>query len=181
MILLTIISDPDLICFVDSDPEPDPGRKNEQKKKKNIYFYLFFKWNFWSSWTTPGSGFTKGPDPEKCFICDICLPTLFNLYKFRMSHLRAACFTSVTGRTHVLHTTLVSCMLAPFTARSTCSQCCGAESQGAEIKLPPGGGAGVEITNCGSGSSSGSFESFLFIQDVKKFYRKKSWLLKKFL
>jgi hypothetical protein len=40
----------------------------------------------------------------------------------------------------------------------------------AEIKLPPG--AGAEITNRGSGS-------FLFIKDFKKFYRRKSWLLKK--
>jgi hypothetical protein len=39
-------------------------------------------------------------------------------------------------------------------------------------KLPPG--AGAEITNCGSGS-------FLFITDLKKFYRKKSWLLNKIL
>jgi hypothetical protein len=45
------------------------------------------------------------------------------------------------------------------------SQCCGAEAQsrGAEIKLPPGAG------------------SFLFIKGLKKFYRKKSWLVKKFL
>jgi hypothetical protein len=35
-------------------------------------------------------------------------------------------------------------------------QCCGTESRGAEIKLPPG--AGAEITNCGSGS-------FLFTTD----------------
>jgi hypothetical protein len=40
------------------------------------------------------------------------------------------------------------------------SQCCGT---GAEIKLPPG--AGAEITNCGSGSSSGSF---LIIKDLKE-------------
>jgi hypothetical protein len=39
----------------------------------------------------------------------------------------------------------------------------GAESRGAEIKLPPG--AGAEIANCGSGSGS-----FLFIKDAKKFY-----------
>jgi hypothetical protein len=62
------------------------------------------------------------------------------------------------------------------------SQRCGAgaESRGAEIKLPPG--AGAEITNCGSGSgfSSGS-GSFLVIKDSKKFYRKKSWLQEKFL
>jgi hypothetical protein len=44
-------------------------------------------------------------------------------------------------------------------------QCCGAESRGAEIKLPPG--AGAEITNCGSGSSSGSFLN-LFIKDLQK-------------
>jgi hypothetical protein len=45
----------------------------------------------------------------------------------------------------------------------------GAESRGAEIKLPPG--AGAEITNCGSGfrSSSGSF---LFIEDVNKCIKK---------
>jgi hypothetical protein len=43
---------------------------------------------------------------------------------------------------------------------------------GAEIKLPRG--AGADITNCGSGS-------FIFIKDLKKFYRKKSWLLKKVL
>ncbi len=48
-------------------------------------------------------------------------------------------------------------------------QSCGAESRGAEIKLPPE--AGAEITNCGPGS----------IKDLEKFYRKKSWLLKKFL
>jgi hypothetical protein len=50
-------------------------------------------------------------------------------------------------------------------------QCCGAgaDSRGAEIKLPPGAG----ITNCGSGS-------FLFKTNLK-FYRKKLWLLKKFL
>ncbi len=35
---------------------------------------------------------------------------------------------------------------------------------------------GAEITNCGSCSSSGTF---LFIKDLEKFYRKKSWLLKK--
>jgi hypothetical protein len=39
-----------------------------------------------------------------------------------------------------------------------------AKSRGAEIKLPPG--AGAETMNCGS-----SF--FLFIKDLKKFYRKK--------
>jgi hypothetical protein len=39
----------------------------------------------------------------------------------------------------------------------------GAESRGAEIKLPPGDGA--EIRTCGSGS-------FLFTTDLKKFYRK---------
>jgi hypothetical protein len=44
-------------------------------------------------------------------------------------------------------------------------QCCGTESRGAEIKLPPG--AGAEITNCGSGSF------FLFTTDFKKFYWKK--------
>ncbi len=41
--------------------------------------------------------------------------------------------------------------------------CCGAESRGAKIKLPPG--AGAEITNCGSGS-------FLFTTDFKKLYCK---------
>ncbi len=48
-------------------------------------------------------------------------------------------------------------------------QCCGAgaESRGAEIKLPPG--AGAEITNWGPGSG---FGSFLFTTDLKKFYRK---------
>jgi hypothetical protein len=45
---------------------------------------------------------------------------------------------------------------------------------GAEIKLPPGDGA--EITKCGSSSGS-----FLFTTDLKKLYRKKSWLLKKLL
>jgi hypothetical protein len=49
----------------------------------------------------------------------------------------------------------------------------GAESQEADIKLPAGAGAAVKITICGSGS-------FLFIKDLKKFHRKKSWL-KKFL
>ncbi len=46
----------------------------------------------------------------------------------------------------------------------TQQQCWGvrAESRGAEIKLSPGAGAGAEITNCGSGSSSGSF---LFIKE----------------
>jgi hypothetical protein len=39
----------------------------------------------------------------------------------------------------------------------------GAESRGAEIKLPPG--AGAEITHLGSGS-------FLFTTDLKKFYLK---------
>jgi hypothetical protein len=43
-------------------------------------------------------------------------------------------------------------------------------SGGAENKLPLG--TAVEITNYGSGS-------FLFTTDVKIFYRKKSWLLKK--
>jgi hypothetical protein len=66
-------------------------------------------------------------------------------------------------------------------------QCCGsgmsiphqiffhAKSRGAEIKMPLGAGAenklppgaGAEITNCGSSSGS-----FLFITDLKKFYRK---------
>jgi hypothetical protein len=41
-----------------------------------------------------------------------------------------------------------------------------------EIILPPG--AGAEIMNCGSGF-------FLFIKDLKIFYRKKSRLLKKCL
>jgi hypothetical protein len=41
-------------------------------------------------------------------------------------------------------------------------------SRGAEIKLPPGAGAGAEITNCVSGS-------FLFIKDLKKFYIKVSY------
>jgi hypothetical protein len=41
----------------------------------------------------------------------------------------------------------------------------------AEIKLPPG--APAQIKNCGSGSGSGSCSgSFLFITDLKKFYRK---------
>jgi hypothetical protein len=54
------------------------------------------------------------------------------------------------------------------------SQSCvaGAESRGADIQLPPG--AGAEITNCDVGS-------FLFINDFKKFYRKISWFLNKFL
>ncbi len=43
-------------------------------------------------------------------------------------------------------------------------------SRGAEIKVPPE----AEITNCGS-------SSFLFTTDLKKFYRKKSWMLKNFL
>jgi hypothetical protein len=42
-------------------------------------------------------------------------------------------------------------------------------SPGAEIKVPPES----EIMNCGSGS-------LLFTAELKKFYRKKSWLLKKF-
>ncbi len=44
-----------------------------------------------------------------------------------------------------------------------CKQCCGAESRGAEIKLPPV--AGVKITHWGSGS-------FLFTTDLKKVDRK---------
>ena len=52
-------------------------------------------------------------------------------------------------------------------------QCCRAEGRGAEIKLPPG--AGGEIMNCGSGSNSGSF---LFIKDLKQFYRKKIMVAK---
>ncbi len=47
---------------------------------------------------------------------------------------------------------------------------------GAEIKLPPG--AGAKLTNCSSGSGSSS-GSFLFIKGLKKFYRKKLWLIKK--
>jgi hypothetical protein len=47
-------------------------------------------------------------------------------------------------------------------------------SRGAEITLPPGGGA--QVTNCGSGSGS-----FLFIKDFEKLYRKKTWWIKKFL
>jgi hypothetical protein len=45
-----------------------------------------------------------------------------------------------------------------------------------KINYRPGGGA--EFANCGSGcgSSSGS-GSFLFTTDLKKFYRKESWLL----
>jgi hypothetical protein len=37
---------------------------------------------------------------------------------------------------------------------TTCNQCCGAgaESRGAEIKLPPGAGVGAKVTNYGSGS-----------------------------
>ncbi len=48
----------------------------------------------------------------------------------------------------------------------SCGQCwgAGAEGRGAEIKLPPGPGA--EITNC-------VFGSFLFIRDLKNFYRTK--------
>jgi hypothetical protein len=48
---------------------------------------------------------------------------------------------------------------------SNFNQCCGAgaDSRGAKIKLPLG--AGAEITNCGS-------SSFLFMTDLKKFYRK---------
>ncbi len=42
----------------------------------------------------------------------------------------------------------------------------GAESRGAENKLPPGAGAGAEIATCGSGF-------FLFIKDLKKFYIEK--------
>jgi hypothetical protein len=41
-------------------------------------------------------------------------------------------------------------------------------------RLGAGAGAGAEITNWGSGP-------FLFIKELKKFYRKKSWLLMKFL
>jgi hypothetical protein len=63
--------------------------------------------------------------------------------------------------------------LIPVNPGSISKSCgTGAESRGAEIKLPPG--AGAEITNSGSGS-------ILFLIDLKKFYRKKSWLLKKFL
>jgi hypothetical protein len=51
------------------------------------------------------------------------------------------------------------------------TQCCGAESRGAESYCLLG--AGAEITNCGFGPSS----TFLFIKDLKRFYRKKSWLL----
>ncbi len=41
----------------------------------------------------------------------------------------------------------------------------------AEVKLPPG--AEAQIKNCGSGSGSGSSSgSFLFISDLKQFYRK---------
>jgi hypothetical protein len=47
-----------------------------------------------------------------------------------------------------------------------------------KIKLPPG--AGAEITICGSGFSSSS-STFLLTTDLKKFPRKKSWLLKKCL
>jgi microcystin degradation protein MlrC len=51
--------------------------------------------------------------------------------------------------------------------REACRQCCG---DGAEIKLP----SGAEVTNCSTGSSSGSL---LFTTD----FIEKSWLLKKFL
>ncbi len=51
---------------------------------------------------------------------------------------------------------------------STGSQCCGAGAGEAVIKLSPR--AGAEITNYGSGSL------LFFIKDLKKFYRKKSWL-----
>ena len=55
-----------------------------------------------------------------------------------------------------------NCILPSLDMESSC-QCCGAgaESRGAEIKLPSG--AGAEITNWGSGS-------FLLIRDLKKFY-----------
>jgi hypothetical protein len=61
-----------------------------------------------------------------------------------------------------------------ITEKKDGKKCCGAgaESRGAEIKLPPV--AGAEITHLGSGS-------FLFTTDMKKFYRTKSWLLKNFL
>jgi hypothetical protein len=44
----------------------------------------------------------------------------------------------------------------------------GAESRGAEIKMPPG----TEITNCGS-------SSFLFKTDLKKVCGNKSWFAEK--
>jgi hypothetical protein len=46
------------------------------------------------------------------------------------------------------------------------------QSRGAESKLPPR--AGAEITNCGSGYLQ-------FTTYLTKFYRKGTWLLKKFL
>ncbi len=62
-----------------------------------------------------------------------------------------------------------------FEALGSSAQCweAGAENRGAKIKLP--GGAGAKIMNCSSGSSSCSF---LFTTDLKKFYWKKSLLLK---
>ncbi len=51
-----------------------------------------------------------------------------------------------------------------------------------KLNSPPGAGAGAEIINVDSGSSFGSgSSSFLFIKDMKKFYGKKSSLLKKFI
>jgi hypothetical protein len=47
-------------------------------------------------------------------------------------------------------------------------------SQGAEIKLPPGAGAGAEITNCGSSSSIPIYQRLTEIL-------KRSWSLQKFL
>jgi hypothetical protein len=41
VILFTVVSDPDLICFV--NPEPDPGGKNEPKKKKEKSIFPLFK------------------------------------------------------------------------------------------------------------------------------------------
>jgi hypothetical protein len=62
-----------------------------------------------------------------------------------------------------------------FRSTFTVKQCCGAE-----IKLSPG--ARAEITNSGSGYSSGScYGSSIYNRIEKYFIEKKSWLLKKFL
>jgi hypothetical protein len=75
----------------------------------------------------------------------------------------------IQGKIHSLSVLFWIKVFAECTVPVFPDQCCGAgaESRGAEIKLPPE--AEAEITNCGSGSSSGSF---LFITDLKKFYRK---------
>ncbi len=65
-----------------------------------------------------------------------------------------------------------------YVFRSATSSVAEPRAEEPKLILPPGAGAEPKITNCGSGSGSGSF---LFIKDLKKFVEKKSWLLKKFL